>query len=217
MNKNFHPDRHAGILLASLGFLGGVVLTVLFIPWIWQPKAPTLSENSCQNAQDTQEPFAEYGSEGLELSTFPGPSKNPIALESVEDELRTGPLPLEWEDPLFAVLDLKNMDQRNLALIQMATLTAKHVPRVQAECLAHLTFGLGEKDHAHFLSLARNEALPLESRLEFLEETFRIRRLEFSVWVAQNLANDPNYKVASVSRQFLADQKLRATSPAKDK
>lgn len=159
---------------------------------IWQP-------------QELAEPTA--GNETIPQAEISG--------EEPGDALRSGPLPVEWEDSLFAVLETKDMSMRNFGLIQLATVTARHVPRVQAECLAHLTYALEEKDYAQFLSLARNEALPLESRLQFLEETFRIRRLEFSVWVAQNLANDPHHEVAAVAKQFLAEQKARASSRAK--
>lgn len=139
----------------------------------------------------------------------------PFELAPMDGGLESQPIPIEWENSLFAALELQDMGQRNQALIFLATVTARHVPRIQAECLAHLTFGLGEKDYAAFLALARNRELPLESRLNFVRKTLEIRRPEFSGWLAQNLVNDPQGELASLARNYLND--LRSQPPESPK
>jgi len=196
-------------LLAGLSFLCGVILTVVVIQLI-HPRTPPLPIPA-PPATEENEADPMLVTEPTDPSPVSAPPimENPMAFEPVEDDLRAGPIPLEWDGPLFAVLELEDMDRRNFGLIQMATVTAKGVPRVQAECLAHLTFGLEEKDHAQFLMLARNRSLPLESRLQFLKETFEIRRPEFSEWLAKNLTGDPQKEISTAALDFLAELKAR--------
>jgi len=122
-----------------------------------------------------------------------------------QEGIRAGPIPLEWEECLFGALDNTDIRQRNSALIQLATVTARKVPRVQAECLAHLTYSLSEADYAQFLSLAKNPSIPVESRVTFVEETFKIRRPEFSEWLAKNLLSQSQDDVSTLALKYLTE------------
>jgi len=208
--KKTNSSRSPGLPLAvGLSFFAGVVVTFL---WARSqeigapPPLPAVIPVVEESAPDPEWSNRDESKEG------PGPGAlldNQMAFQSVEDDLRSTPIPIEWEDSLFAVLETADMDRRNLGLIQLATGSAKLVPRIQAECLAHLTFGLQDKDYSQFLFLARNRDLPLESRLQFLEQTFEIRRPEFSEWLAKNLASDPQPEISLAARRFLAEYHSR--------
>ena len=85
----------------------------------------------------------------------------------------------------------------------MALNTAVHVPRIQAECVKHLTYSLSEEDYAQFLLLIRNPALPVDIKSEFLSDALRVRRSEFAFWLASSLANDPQVAIASLAKDYL--------------
>ena len=193
----------ARFVLLGAGFFAGIVSALLTLAVLKKPDAPSvdprfLGTSEAPPVWDTTE-----GDAAIPVSE--SPPKNQISFQSVEDDLRSGPIPIEWEGPLFSVLEMEDMDRRNAGLIQMATVTARQVPRVQAECLAHLTYALEEKDYAQFLALIRNPSLPLGSRIQFLEETLKIRRPEFSEWLARNLVNQPEVEISQASRRFLAE------------
>jgi len=200
----------ARYLLVGLSFLCGVIFTVLLVQWFGKvPPSPPPPPSPLTPAEPESDSAPADNAPEMSPATLPPILENRMAFEPVEGDLRSEPIPLEWEGPLFAVLELEDMDRRNFGLIQMATVTAKGVPRVQAECLAHLTFGLEEKDHVQFLMLARNRSLPLESRLQFLKETFEIRRPEFSEWLAKNLTGDPQKEISTAALEFLTELKAR--------
>ena len=186
-----------------------MILTLVVVQFINPRTPPPPAPTPLTTEKDESDPILVTEPPDPFPVVAPPIMENPMAFEPVEDDLRAGPIPLEWEGPLFAVLEVEDMDRRNFGLIQMATVTAKGVPRVQAECLAHLTFGLEEKDHSQFLMLARNRSLPLESRLQFLKETFEIRRPEFSEWLAKNLMGDPQKEISTAALHFLAELKER--------
>ena len=128
---------------------------------------------------------------------------SPSALTPTPANDLSSPIPLEWEQPLFAILNQTNPALRNQGLINMALNTALHFPRIQAECVKHLTYSLSEEDYAQFLLLIRNPALPVDIKSEFLSDTLRIRRSEFAFWLASSLANDPQVSVASLAKIYL--------------
>jgi hypothetical protein len=196
-------------IAVALSFFAGVMLTLLWTrsreidaPPALPPIIPLIEEN----APDPEWSHQDESKEGAGSDAFPD---DQMAFQSAEDDLRSTPIPIEWEDSLFAVLETADMERRNLGLIQLATGSAKLVPRIQAECLAHLTFALQDKDYSQFLFLARNRDLPLESRLQFLEQTFEIRRPEFSEWLAKNLASDPQPEISLAAQRFLAEYHSR--------
>lgn len=189
-----------------LAFIAGVVFSVFFVSGIQRsslvsdpipPKPPSAPE--VVEADPPNPPAPE------ESSTL----SHPLVVAPLDGGLESEPVPVEWEKPLFAALELTDLGQRNQALIQLATVTARHVPRVQAECLVHLTYGLDEKNYKEFLALARNRDLPLESRVFFVRQTLEIRRPEFSQWLAQNLVNDPQDEISTTARKFLAELRSR--------
>jgi hypothetical protein len=209
---NWYSNRPFNLTSLGLSFFAGLGVA-LFVVMLWKQHSPDTSQqiaseiaphSQSSNSQD------DYLAEGSDDSKSNFSKSSEIALEVSDENDRTGAIPLEWEKPLFAILDQENMDLRNKGLIQLATVTAKHVPRVQAECLAHLTYSLGESDYKDYLSLARNDSLPIQSRVLFLEQTFEIRPPEFSLWLAQNLAKDTQGNIASLAKQFLIDYQTKA-------
>lgn len=128
---------------------------------------------------------------------------------------RSTPIPLAWEPALQAALGAQDPALRNLALIHLATATAAHVPRVQAECLAHLTYGLEETDFRQFLDLANNPTLPLETRTAFVETTLDIRTPEFSTWFAQQISKGGDPMLSKICQDYLA-QKEKAEISEED-
>jgi len=204
---NWYSNRPFNLTSLGLSFLAGLGVA-LFVLMLWKQHSPDTSQQiASEIAPHSQDDYLAEGSDDSK-SNFSKSSE--IALEVSDENDRTGAIPLEWEKPLFAILDQENMDLRNKGLIQLATVTAKHVPRVQAECLAHLTYSLGESDYKDYLSLARNDSLPIQSRVLFLEQTFEIRPPEFSLWLAQNLAKDTQGNIASLAKQFLIDYPTKA-------
>lgn len=202
-------------VIPILSFISGVGFTVFFMRGIQHPSE--VSDPIPQKPPNIPETVE------LDQPNHPAPGE-PSALSQslvvapLDGGLESEPIPTEWESPLFAALELSDMGQRNQALIQLATVTARHVPRVQAECLAHLTFGLEEKNYPAFLALARNRELPLECRVNFVRKTLEIRRPEFSGWLAQNLANDPQSEVAALARNYLNELRSRPPeSPSAEK
>jgi hypothetical protein len=196
----------------GLSFFAGVAAALLVVIF-WKEHSPDASQqiaSAIPPHSQASNPRHDFSKEVSDDSKSNFAKSSEIALEVSDENDRTGAIPLEWEKPLFAILDQENMDLRNKGLIQLATVTAKHVPRVQAECLAHLTYSLGETDYKDYLSLARNDSLPIQSRVLFLEQTFEIRPPEFSLWLAQNLAKDTQGNIASLAKQFLIDYQTKA-------
>jgi len=196
----------------GLSFFAGVAAALLVVIF-WKEHSPDASQqiaSAIPPHSQASNPRHDFSKEVSDDSKSNFSKSSEIALEVSDENDRTGAIPLEWEKPLFAILDQENMDLRNKGLIQLATVTAKHVPRVQAECLAHLTYSLGESDYKDYLSLARNDSLPIQSRVLFLEQTFEIRPPEFSLWLAQNLAKDTQGNIASLAKQFLIDYPTKA-------
>ena len=155
----------------------------------------TLGEPDVSDAAQ-EAPLSEPAKEG----NIPTPQ---ISMQPDPSSAFSTPIPEEWETPLFAILQQTNMAVRNQGLLNMATTSAAHVPRVQAECLKHLTYGLSEKNPNDFLAIIRNPAIAIRLRQEFLKETLQIRRKEFTQWLATTLAYDSQPEIAAASRFYL--------------
>lgn len=123
----------------------------------------------------------------------------------------SNPIPQEWEAPFFGVLQQTNLSLRNQGLIQLAVNTAARVPRIQAECLRHLTYSLSENDYPLFLFLIRHPALPTEIKASFFAETLNLHKESFAHWLANSFANDRNPRISAVARNYLEGVFLSAT------
>ena len=195
-----------------LRFIGPFALGVLATLWIvksFSPQAP----NSAPHKQANSSP-----PEAISVENADPTSESPASTFVNRETQRAGqftmqpdpsddfsePVPEEWETPLFTVLQQTNMAVRNQGLLNMSITSAAHVPRVQAECLKHLTYGLSEKDPNQFLTIIRNPVLPIRLRQEFLEETLRIRRKELTHWLASTLAYENQPEIATTARAFLS-------------
>ena len=125
-----------------------------------------------------------------------------------EEQSTTDPLPLEWEDPVIAVLNNSYQDgeERNKALIRMALQTARHVPRVQQECLMHLAYGLKDDNYETFLKLSTDISIPIGVRLKFIDEVFSIRPTELTKWLGQSLRMTSDPALISRAQDLLKKQ-----------
>ena len=125
-----------------------------------------------------------------------------------EGQSTTDLLPLEWEGTVIAVLNnnYQSGDERNKALIVMALQTAKHVPRVQQECLMHLAYGLKDDNYETFLKLSTDRSIPIGVRLKFIDEVFSIRPKELTKWLGQSLRMTSDPALISRAQDFLKRQ-----------
>ena len=119
------------------------------------------------------------------------------------------PVPLEWEEPLFKILldQKEGSNNRCLKLIEMATATAKHVPSVQRECLKHLIYSLQDTDTELFLLVSTNPAIPLQMRVEFLQDVLGIRPDELCESLCSRLAVTKEAPLAGYAISYLNDRK----------
>lgn len=135
------------------------------------------------------------------LAEVPQPS-------SLQEQSATDRLPLEWEGPVIAVLNnsYPSSNERNQALIVMALQTARHVPRVQQECLMHLAYGLKDDNYETFLKLSTDLSIPIGVRLKFIDEVFSIRPKELTKWLGQSLRMTSDPALISRAQDFLKKQ-----------
>lgn len=127
---------------------------------------------------------------------------------SLQEQSATDRLPLEWEGPVIAVLNnnYPSSNERNQALVAMALQTARHVPRVQQECLMHLAYGLRDDDYEIFLKLSTDISIPIGVRLKFIDEVFSIRPKELTNWLGQSLRMSTDPALISRAQDFLKKQ-----------
>jgi len=110
--------------------------------------------------------------------------------------------------PVIAVLNnsYPSSNERNQALIVMALQTARHVPRVQQECLMHLAYGLKDDNYETFLKLSTDLSIPIGVRLKFIDEVFSIRPKELTKWLGQSLRMTSDPALISRAQDFLKKQ-----------
>ena len=200
--------RNRPFLSFLIPFLAGVLCTFVAV-WIWAdfsgtassaPPNPAMPRNSMPfDGPEGQEPE----DEGTESMVESSPQEQPVALIPAMSGDLSNPIPLEWEKPLFAVLDQTNPVLRKQGLINMALNSAVHVPRIQAECVLHLAYSLSEEDYPQFLLIIRNPVLPTSIRSDFLARCLKTRRGEFAAWLAKSLVNDPQPEISSVALAYL--------------
>jgi hypothetical protein len=198
-------------LIPSFRFIWPFALGVLATLWIvksFSPQAP----NPAAQEETRSSPAQDIPVENTEPTPEPPTSNfaNRVTSRAGQFTMQpdptddfSEPIPEEWETPLFAVLQQTNMALRNQGLLNMAINSAAHVPRVQAECLKHLTYGLSDKDPNQFLTIIRNPALPIRLRKEFLEESLRIRQRELAHWLASTLAYESQHEISTLARYYL--------------
>ena len=127
---------------------------------------------------------------------------------SLQEQGAADRLPPEWEGPVIAVLNKNypSSNERNQALIVMALQTARHVPRVQQECLMHLAYGLKDDNYETFLKLSTDLSIPIGVRLKFIDEVFSIRPKELTKWLGQSLRMTSDPALISRAQDFLKKQ-----------
>ena len=124
----------------------------------------------------------------------------------VEAETPPNPLPVEWEDSLFDILDnSKSREDRNSRLYLFATTTALNLPRVQEECLAHLAFGIKDSEKEFALQILKDLRISDSARTLMFEDMNKIRPDELMYFLSSNLAKS---LPSSVLKQKVAQSLL---------
>lgn len=197
--------KHPIFFWHLLSFTLGVVCSLFVFKLFDQTQHNQPPLNADTSMALDQEADLELESRKEETSEESLLDRKPFIMAPVSASDISTPVPQVWEAPLLSILDQTNVAFRNQGLINLAIHTAAHVPRVQAECLLHLTYGLADWDYAQFLFLIRNPNLPLSIRSKFFQESLRIRRPEFAVWLAKSVVNEPETEIANQAIQFLQD------------
>lgn len=133
-------------------------------------------------------------------------SPPPLPFPVVEAETPPNPLPVEWEDSLFDILDnSKSREDRNSRLYLFATTTALNLPRVQEECLAHLAFGIKDSEKEFALQILKDLRISDSARTLMFEDMNKIRPDELMYFLSSNLAKS---LPSSVLKQKVAQSLL---------
>lgn len=123
------------------------------------------------------------------------------------------PLPIEWEEPFFDILDnSKSRKERNSRLYLFASTTAQTSPRVQEECLAHLSFGIDESEKEFALQILKDLRISEGARLLMFENLGKVRSDEFIYFLASNIST----KLPESGLKKAADKTLTEFEPFTD-
>ena len=190
------------------GFVGFVALTAAIAAYL-------LTSSSGGSKQESHRPTEYRAMQGLGVQTAGGMA--PAVVEAFARQVHspaksvaretTSLVPEEWEQPLFDVLikEGQSIDERNTRLLELASGPARGAPAVQQECLMHLLFGIPDSNRAQFLAVATNPAIPVQMRVEFLNEVLAMRPTELGEWLSQQVSNHHEPAISSLARLYLLD------------
>jgi hypothetical protein len=138
----------------------------------------------------------------------------PFTLSENDTDSLPNPLPAEWEDSFFDILNnSKSREERNSRLYLFASTTAQTSPRVQEECLAHLSFGLQNTDKEFALQILKDLRISESARLLMFKNIERIRPDEFVYFLVLDLSTTlPDSELKKVSKQTLFQFEYKATT-----
>ena len=132
--------------------------------------------------------------------------ESPLPFPEVDAEAQTYPLPVEWEELFFDILDnSKSREERNSRLYLFATTTALNLPRVQEECLAHLAFGIKDSEKDFALQILKDLRISDSARTLMFEDMNKVRPDELMYFLSSNLAKS---LPSSVLKQKVAQSLL---------
>lgn len=114
------------------------------------------------------------------------------------------PIPLELENAIASILlEQQRMETRNLRLADLASNQAAGVPRVQQECLMHLSFSLPEQEPDTFFALCSSQKIPPELRREFLDRVLTIRPTTLCVPLCERILQHGDFGLAEIAQDYL--------------
>jgi hypothetical protein len=135
----------------------------------------------------------------------PGPESAARAANSQDFNPLT-PIPAEWEVALASILldRQQPMNVRNARLMELATIKAAQVPRVQQECLMHLAFGLPDEDQDTFLAVCSSSKIPVSLRERFLDQVLAIRPTTLCVPLCERILQLGEPSLSAIAQDYLS-------------
>ena len=172
--------------VAYLAILLAVLLLSLFLSPKNNPPETDNKKIKREKIAEVKEPETEWV-EQTEAVTPTSPP--PLPFPVVEAETPPNPLPVEWEEPFFDILDnSKSREDRNSRLYLFASTTAQTAPRVQEECLAHLSFGIDESEKEFALQILKDQRISESAKIFMFENLQRVRSDEFIYYLSSELS-----------------------------
>ena len=111
-----------------------------------------------------------------------------LTFPEVDAEAQTYPMPVEWEELFFDILDnSKSREERNSRLYLFAVTTAGNSPRVQEECLAHLAFGINNSEKEFAFEVLKDMRISDSARILMFKNMDTVRPDEFMYFLSSNL------------------------------
>ena len=172
--------------VAYLAILLAVLLLSLFLSPKNNPPETDNKKIKREKIAEVKEPETEWVEQTEAVTpTSPPPLPFPVA----EAETPPNPLPVEWEEPFFDILDnSKSREDRNSRLYLFASTTAQTAPRVQEECLAHLSFGIDESEKEFALQILKDQRISESAKIFMFENLQRVRSDEFIYYLSSELS-----------------------------
>lgn len=185
--------------------LGILVITVLLRLMLQMTTGPGKKE-ATKTTEVTFEQINEPESNWIETSEEPETHPQaPFPLPVVDTENQPNLLPLEMEEPFFDILDnSKSREERNSRLYLFATTTAQNSPRVQEECLAHLSFGINENEKELALQILKDLRISEAARMLMFNNFQKVRTDEFIFFLASRLSQSmPKSRLTETAQKIL--------------
>ena len=189
--------------VAYLAILLAVLLLSLFLSPKNNPPETDNKKIKREKIAEVKEPETEWVEQTEAVTpTSPQPLPFPVA----EAETPPNPLPVEWEEPFFDILDnSKSREDRNSRLYLFASTTAQSAPRVQEECLAHLSFGLNESEAEFALQILKDLRITESARVLMFDNLDKVRSDQFIHFLVSDLA----FSIPSSRLRQKAEQTLK--------
>jgi hypothetical protein len=190
----------------AVAYLAILLATLLLSLFLYSKNnSPKINEKKVKREKfaELKEPETEWIQQ-TEAVTPPLPP--PLPFPVVDAETEPNPIPVEWEESLFDILDnSKSREDRNSRLYLFASTTAQTSPRVQEECLAHLAFGINDSEKEFALQILKDLRISDSARTLMFEHMNKVRPDELMYFLSSNLAKS---LPSSVLKQKVAQSLL---------
>ena len=192
-------SKRVGFIIVILLLL--IVGTLSFQKTELPKKGNEVSKKSNSLNQTTRIESKENSKLLINNDIKPSPSSDESSNGS---EGMTGPLPNEWEDSFFSILNnSSSREDRNTKLILFATTSAKNSPRVQQECLSHITYGLTENDGDLALQVLKDDRIAISARRQMFKDLLKIRSDDFCYYLSSGLVSVGDQGISSEAKANL--------------
>ena len=133
------------------------------------------------------------------IEPSPSSEERPNANEDMAN-----PLPIEWEDSFFSILNNStSREDRNAKLIIFATTSGKNSPRVQEECLSHITYGLSDAESDLALQVLKDDRIAVNARRQMFKDLLKIRSDDFCYSLSSSLISVGDQGIATEAKSNL--------------